>query len=226
MPRELHWWYARRKWEWASEKYITTEVFKTRVKVSTEWTQSSEQREETLEVTPFGTLAPPNEPRLRSRKKSKFTRLAYVESEYDLRTKIKCFKLDRCQFREGRTKKRRWLNILSRPCASLVEVEPKSKALWRYRLSLSLSLSLYVCMYVYLSSTRLTLSYATISPPFVINKRDYIFIYKSCNFFGVYNIYLSIYPSYLSLYIYIYIYIYIYNGLSHWYRRMRAELFG
>ena len=55
------------------------------------------------------------------------------------------------------TKKRRWLNVLSRPCNSLVETE------WRNKV---LNIS-YPCLTDSLHD-------------FIINKRDYIFISKRC----------------------------------------------
>ena len=86
---------------WASEKYITTQFF------------YPEQWAVTLDVTLSGRwprrVEGADGPRLRSWRKSKYTRLTNVESEYDPRTK----------------KKRGWLNVLRWSCTSLLEAERK-----------------------------------------------------------------------------------------------------
>ena len=130
---ELHRWNAGKKSVLASEKYKTTDVFNPEQR-----TKSNGQRAERPDIMLSWVLARqtgPNSSELRSREKSKCTKLTHIKSEYDTRRK----------------KKGIWLNILSQLYASL-------KAPWRYRIpvvpSLSDSLSFMQLFWIFCNNER------------------------------------------------------------------------
>ena len=121
-------------------------------------------------------------------------RIAKVESRYDHRRKkglpceclevekhieaemIRCFELELFYSRERKTKKWRWLNILSWPSTILVKAE-------RRRISSLTILYLHLCVYLTCSSTlSFTLQFRTFRNKRKRKEADYILLERSCLF--------------------------------------------